>query len=217
LRGLARARRVRLPLEALDGTTVAGLELSVREDDEAASPHPVAIDAAREGATWELFQGQTNPGTAWRHPWLEVRFSPWIAGDRDGEALPMADQEAVFEHLGEALLPGSYVMLSCDGHPDSLRALTVDVPPPCTALGLLLWRAGARWYKVWYYPEGWREGHEKVQGNLPTDGDHRATRTRERLEEVDAFLGSELADEHPACAERARRLLEEHAEQAPDA
>lgn len=209
--------RVRLPLEDLDGTTAAGMRFSVEEDDEASSPHPVRIEATREGTTWTLFEGQTNPGTKWRHPWLEVRYAPWVGGDADGVALSMDEQVELFEHLGQALLPGSYVMLSCDGHPASLRALTVDVPPPCTALGYLLWNAGARWYKVWYYPEGWREGHEKVQGNLPMDDEHRATRTRERLEEVAAFLDTGLAEEHPACAERARELLDAHAEHAPEA
>lgn len=202
---------MRLPLDKLDGTEVAGLELGVVEDDEQSSPHPVEITAKREGDRWTLFEGQTNPGTAWRHPWLEVRYFPWIGGE-DGEALALDDQIALFEHVGQVLVPGSYVMLSCDGHPDSLRALSVDVPPACTALGYLLWRAGARWYKVWYFPEGWREGHEKVQGNVPADDEHEAERTRERLDEIEAFLGTELAEEYPACAERGRELLDEHGE-----
>jgi len=199
---------VRLPLDELDGANVDGLELSVRERARETSPHPVAIDATLSAETWELFEGQTNPGTAWRHPWLEVRYTPWIGGD--GRVLDADTQMALFEALGEVLVPGAYVMLSCDGHPHSLRALTVDVPPPCTALGYLLWRAGARWYKVWYYPEGWREGHEKVQGNLPTGEDHEAERTGERLEEIRAFLDSPMAEEYEACARRGRELMDEH-------
>lgn len=202
---------VRLPLERLDGRRIAGLVLSVEEREGERSPHPVSVTAKpEEGPSWPILHGRTNPGTSWRHPWLEARFVPWLGGDPEGEGLAMGDQEAFFEALGEALLPGAYVMLSCDGHPASLRALTVDVPPACTALGFLLWRAGARWFKVWYYPEGWREGNEKVQGNLPVGEEHEATRTRERLAEVDAFLGSDLADAYPACAKRGERLLSEH-------
>lgn len=202
---------MRLPLDKLDGAEVAGLQLAVTEDAEASSPHPVRVDATREGSTWTLFEGQTNPGTAWRHPWLEIRYYPWIGGE-DGEPLPADEQIDLFERLGGVLVPGAYVMLSCDGHPASLRALSVDVPPPCTALGYLLWRAGARWYKVWYFPEGWREGHEKVQGNLPAGEDHERERTRERLDDIEAFLGTELAEAYPECAERGRRLLDEHGE-----
>lgn len=220
---------MRLPLERLDGIEVDGIALSVEEHADERSPHPVLVHAEVDERSWVLFEGRTNPGTAWRHPWLEVRYSPWIGGAPDARStpstdaddaaedatadrqpLPMDTQEALFEALGDALVPAAYVMLSCDGHPASLRALSIDVPPACTALGYLLWRAGARWYKVWYYPEGWREGHEKVQGNLPADEEHAAERTSERLEEIEAFLGTELAKEHPACAERGRRLLAEH-------
>lgn len=202
---------MRLPLENLDGVTVAGLSLSLEEHDEESSPHPATIHASHEDQTWPLFEGQTNPGTNWRHPWLEIRYNPWIGGNPEDQPLDFDDQETLFEALGQALLPGSYVMLSCDGHPDSLRALSVDVPPPCTALGFLLWRAGARWYKVWYYPEGWREGNEKVQGNLPTDDEHEATRTEERLDEIRAFLESDMANEYPECAQRGKQLTSEHA------
>lgn len=200
---------MRLPLDKLDGIDVAGLQLTVAEDDEAPSPHPVRIDADRGGTRWTLFEGQTNPGTAWRHPWLEIRYSPRIGGE-DGEPLAWDDQLDLFEQVGEVLVPGAYVMLSCDGHPDSLRALSVDVPPVCTALGYLLWHAGARWYKVWYFPEGWREGHEKVQGNVPADAEHEAKRTSERLAEIEAFLGTDLAASYPECAERGEALLAEH-------
>lgn len=201
---------MRLPLEALDGATIGDLRLEVDERDEERSPHPVTIHAQTDAARWPIFEGRTNPGTAWRHPWLEIRYRPWLDGDQEGQVLPEKTQVALFERLGDALVPGAYVMLSCDGHPSSLRALSVDVPPPCTALGWLLWHAGARWYKVWYYPEGWREGHEKVQGNLPVGDEHEAKRTEERLAEIEAFLGTELAETYPACAERGRRLLEQH-------
>ncbi len=201
---------MRLPLERLDGERVAGLVLRVDEQAAERSPHPVAITAKpSKGNAWMLFHGRTNPGTPWRHPWLETRFDPRIGGVGDGEALAWEDQVALFEALGGALVPGAYVMLSCDGHPDSLRALSVDVPPPCTALGFLLWKAGARWYKVWYYPEGWREGNEKVQGNLPVGDEHEAKRTHQRLEEIAAFLESSLAETFPACAQRGRQLLRE--------
>ncbi|PSG97838.1 hypothetical protein BRD56_03395 [Thermoplasmatales archaeon SW_10_69_26] len=203
---------MRLPLDKLDGVTVAGMDLSVEEESDESSPHPVRVEAHRAGARWRLFEGQTNPGTAWRHPWLEVRYRPWVGGETDGEALTWEEQIELFEELGTVLLPGSYVMVSCDGHPASLRALSVDVPPACTALGYLLWRAGARWYKVWYFPEGWREGHEKVQGNAPADDDHAVKRTRERLEEIEAFLGTELAEAYPECADRGRQLIAEHGE-----
>lgn len=184
-----------------------GLELAVELDTDGHRPFPVQVRAERKGAAWRVLEGRTNPAAAWRHPWLEVRFDPGPEGAR----LDEAEQVALFERLGrEVLGPGSYVMLSCDGHPESLAQLTADVPPACTWLGWLLWRAGARWYKWWYFPEGWREGNEKIQGNVPTDEDHAAKRTRQRLDELKAFLETGLAERFPDSAERAQRLLDAH-------
>lgn len=200
---------VELPLEKLDGAQVGPWRLSLEEDREAQDPHPVVVTATDGQREIVLLEGRTNPGTAWRHPWLEVRFSPRYPVDDEVEAWTEELQEELFASaLGSVLTPGSYVMLSCDGHRQSLSALTVGVPPPATWLGYLLWQAGARWYKIWYYPEGWREGHEKLQGNVPLDETHRAKAEADRLEELEAFLGSSLADDYPVCSQRAMDLLD---------
>ncbi len=198
-----------LPLDTLEGAEVGPWRLSVDEAREARSPHPVTVHAADGTREIVLLDGRTNPGTAWRHPWLEARFAPRY--ETDGEVVTWDDKlqlELFTRHLSSALVPGSYVMLSCDGHRDTLSALTVGVPPAATWLGYLLWQAGARWYKIWYYPEGWREGHEKLQGNLPLDDEHKAKATADRLAELEAFLASDLADDYPDCSQRAMDLLD---------
>ncbi|MDX1611758.1 MAG: DUF1122 family protein [Candidatus Thermoplasmatota archaeon] len=192
-----------LPLENIEKKRLGDWSFQVDVRREVERPHPVTIvaDHPDHGAGHIILQGRTNPGTAWRHPWLEARY------------LPPFEDEATEERfwsdvLPQGLVPGSYLMISCDGHPGSLSALTVDVPPQTTRIGYLLWLSGARWYKVWYYPEGWREGHEKLQGNLPMDEAHRARATADRLEELPAFLEGELAERFPRCAARARELLD---------
>lgn len=198
-----------LPLDTLDGAEVGPWRLSVDEDRDAQDPHPVTVHASDGTHEIIVLQGRTNPGTAWRHPWLEVRFSPRYTAD---DGVHVWDEKLQIELFGavlpSALVPGAYIMLSCDGHRDSLSALTVGVPPPATWLGYLLWQAGARWYKNWYYPEGWREGHEKLQGNLPPHDEHKANAEADRLEELEAFLASGLADDYPACSQRAMDLLD---------
>lgn len=200
---------VQLPLENLDGAEVGPWTLTVEEDHEAQDPHPVTVHASGPAEKIVLLEGRTNPGTSWRHPWLELRFSPTFPGDDAAEVWEEALQVELFERwIRAALVPGSYVMLSCDGHKETLSALTVGVPPPATWLGYLLWQAGARWYKIWYYPEGWREGHEKLQGNVPMDEEHRAKAEADRLEEIETFLSSDLADDYPSCSQRAMDILD---------
>lgn len=187
-----------LPLHRLDGAEVADHTLSVTVDL-SNRPHPVTVTAAGTSERWPVLEGRTNPGTPWRWPWFEARFRP---GPLDDEG-----QNALFDALGGVLTPGAYVMLSCDGFTEDNWALTIGIPPPATRLGELLWRAGARWYKVWYYPEGWREGHEKLQGNTPPNDGHRARAEAAIRDELTAFLEGALAGEHPGCRARAARLL----------
>lgn len=60
------------------------------------------------------------------------------------------------------------------GPGETERALRRKVPPAATPLGLALLGAGCRWLKDYYYAEGGREGHAKLQGELPLDDAGRA-------------------------------------------
>lgn len=199
-----------LALDKLDGTTVGPYTLD-HTLERSRRPHPVAITATDGAVSWPILEGRTNPGTPWRWPWLEVRFEPRVPATSDGRnsrELSIEAQDALFAHLADALTPGAYVMLSCDGFTETNWELTIDVPPAATRLGELLWIAGARWYKVWYYPEGWREGHEKLQGNTPPNERHRERAEAERRAELEAWLDSGSSAGFPACRARAERLLD---------
>jgi len=69
-------------------------------------------------------------------------------------------------------------------------------------------RAGFRWFKDWYYPEGGREGGTKLQGTLPLDDERRARAEEQLRRELRAFLKrSEARDEDRARAEEALNIL----------
>jgi hypothetical protein len=68
------------------------------------------------------------------------------------------------------------------------RALRRKVPPPATPVGLAMLRAGCRWFKDWYYPEGGREGGTKLQATLPLDDDRRPASEERLLQELREFL-----------------------------
>jgi hypothetical protein len=91
------------------------------------------------------------------------------------------------------------------GGDDTERALRRRVPPAATPLGLALLRAGCRWLKDWYFAEGGREGHTKLQGELPPDAAHRSRAERRLCAELEAFVAD--AGTLPIDHRRAREAL----------
>jgi hypothetical protein len=113
----------------------------------------------------------------------------------------------VLPEIAAALDPGSSLMVAYEGD-ETEAALRRRVPPAATPLGLAMLRAGFRWFKDWYYPEGGREGGTKLQGTLPLDDERRARAEEELRQELRAFLKrSDARDEDRARAEAALKIL----------
>jgi hypothetical protein len=103
--------------------------------------------------------------------------------------------------------PGGSIMVAYE-RDETERALRRKVPPPATPLGLAMLRAGVRWFKDWYYPEGGREGGTKLQGTLPLDHDRRRDSEGRLVAELRAFLARErIRDADRSRAEEALALL----------
>lgn len=137
----------------------------------------------------------------------------WFHGRHAHGIRPWADlvvhDVGVIPALCEALGPGGSLMVAYEADATE-RALKRRVPPAATPLGLELLRAGCRWFKDWYYPEGGREGGTKLQGTVPLDSDHRRRRSAERIDELRAFLDrSDVRDPDRARALEALEILEE--------
>lgn len=150
----------------------------------------VAGADGRRAARGLWFRGRPSHGI---HPWADL----------------VVEDPKVIEAVARALGPGGSIMVAYEADPTE-RALKRKVPPPATPLGLYLLRAGCRWFKDWYYPEGGREGGTKLQGTLPLDDDHR-TRAAEKLRaELHEFLERDgIAEEDRARAGEALEILEE--------
>ena len=117
----------------------------------------------------------------------------WFGGRLSAGVRPWADlvvtDLSVIPDVAAALAPGASLMIAYEGD-ETERALRRKVPPAATELGLAMLRAGCRWFKDWYYPEGGREGGTKLQGTLPLD-DVRRLSSEERLRaELQEFLDS---------------------------
>src|SRR5207244_12846309 len=110
----------------------------------------------------------------------------------------------VLPEIAAALDPGSSLMVAYEGD-ETEAALRRRVPPAATPLGLAMLRAGCRWFKDWYFPEGGREGGTKLQCTLPLDDDRRARAEDELRKEIRALL--ERSDVRAQARARAEEAL----------
>jgi hypothetical protein len=117
----------------------------------------------------------------------------WFQGSREDGVRSWVDlhdaDPRLLAPVARALGPGGAIMVAY-GHGETERALRRKVPPAATPLGLALLGAGCRWLKDWYFAEGGREGHAKLQGELPLDDGHRRRAERALREELEGFLAS---------------------------
>lgn len=128
-------------------------------------------------------------------PWIEFRYEPHAVfsdgGEVDLEEAGLSD--AVFSLLGSLIPPGGSLMVvyGAESHPFSAeteRGLKRKFPPHATPVGYRLWRAGFRWYKDWYFPEGWLEGAMKLQATRPLDENVRLLREAQAKKELEEFI-----------------------------
>ncbi|MDY6768912.1 MAG: DUF1122 family protein [Candidatus Nanohaloarchaea archaeon] len=150
----------------------------------------------RDGDT--VGTGTHFTGTGTIPPWIELHLDTGV------DPFNTRHRE-LFDALTAALAPGGHVMVHYLGT-DTSEALTADVPPPATPLGFLLWNAGCRWFKDWYFTEGWMEGSQKLQGNLPVDETTRQEREAETRQELQDFVDS--ATDFEQCKKLADEVLD---------
>ena len=57
-----------------------------------------------------------------------------------------------------------------------------------TRLGYQLYKRGFTWFKVWYYPEGFYEGGQKIQAEKPVSRERMLQHVKQHLEEIREFM-----------------------------
>lgn len=128
-------------------------------------------------------------------PWMEFRYDPLASfpagGELDLEVAGLSGE--LLELLGSLVPPGGSLMVIYGAEPHPLaretdNGLKRDFPPMVTPLGHYLWKAGFRWFKDWYFPEGWLEGAMKLQATRPLDENTRARREAEAKRALEEFI-----------------------------
>ncbi len=130
-----------------------------------------------------------------RFSWVEFRYRPLVRFSGNGtlDLVEAGLTETLFIHLRGLIGPGGafHVVYGAEPHQffkETSEGLKKGFPPPLTPLGYELWKCGFRWFKDWYFPEGWLEGSMKLQATLPLNAELAQERSKEMQEEVERFV-----------------------------
>ncbi len=167
------------------------------------------IVASREGGvTSEICRVLAFCGRGPYRPWVELysfeerlSLGPTII-ELKGSSLESALLDAAASSLG----PGEPLFIEYVWDGETLEDLTRGVHPAFTRLGWLLLERGFTWFKLWYYPEGFMEGGEKIQAEKPISDSRRRAHLEELASEAEKVLRNPFASE--ASKARARAFLE---------
>jgi hypothetical protein len=192
-----------IPLYELDGKRLGEHILHVGKVKKGAVAGVFSFSLLIEGKT--AVSGLYYIGSTWIKPWLEIEYTPI-------ETMEGLEEE-LFHILSELIIPpGGHLSVSYGEHKVTARALLSGVPPAATPLGYLLWRSGFRWFKDWYFAEGWKEGGMKLQGEKPLNEEREKKNTQKIINEVREFMsrsGYLEPEIENVCKELAAKVLEE--------
>ena len=167
------------------------------------------IVGLQEGA--EAFHAKVFCGRGVYRPWIEVHsISSEITIGNDRLAMKGSPIEKwLLDSLARSLGAGHPLYIEYYWDEETTRQLDRGVPPHLSRLGYELLIRGFTWFKVWYYPEGFAEGGQKLQAEKPLSEEHRIEHVREILEATREFLEkASRGDEYLLRARnRAREVL----------
>jgi hypothetical protein len=191
------------PLYALQGRRVGARTLQVTEVQPGAFAGVFSFRLQVLEQT--IVSGLFYEGGRYIKPWLEIEYSPISGDERD------PDGETLFQLLAELIPPGGHISVAYLDHEITARALISGVSAAATPIGYLLWRCGCRWYKDWYFAEGWKEGGIKLQGEKPLTEERARENTAKIVAELTEFLkkGGYVEPEiEGVCKALATKILE---------
>jgi hypothetical protein len=152
----------------------------------------------------------------YHRPWTElynVRESVNL-GNAEIGYVDSALEDALLGFFAKSLSGGGKLFVEYLHDEETAVGLKRGFPEAVTRLGYKMLRVGFTWFKDWYYPEGFREGGRKLQGEKPLDEENRSRQLRKIGREVEDFLQrtpeSEPADAYwERAGRRARGVLEQ--------
>ncbi len=119
----------------------------------------------------------------------------------------------LFSLLGDLIPPGGHLMVSYEGeqkiHADTVKSLSLGIPPVVTPLGYLLYKAGFQYIKDWYLAEGGFEGPRKLWGEKAPDDAWKLNYLERTSLQIDKFLQKTFSSSYKDLVEPARKRAKE--------
>ncbi|MCO6042124.1 DUF1122 family protein [Thermococcus alcaliphilus] len=117
-------------------------------------------------------------------------------------------EETLLELFASHLKPGEHIFVSYVEDLETKRALYFGAPAPTTRLGFKLFNLGFTWFKDWYFPEGFKEGGEKLQAEKPLNEEQRRVHLLNIRKELEEFLErGEIRDKYLLGALKRGQML----------
>ena len=133
-------------------------------------------------------------------------YRRWIEVYSVDPRLPSMVEDLLLDLASASLGGGERLFYEYSWDPVTVRELELGVHPALTRLGYKMLVRGFTWFKDWYFPEGFMEGSQKLQGEKPVD----SGACRRHLGEIAveaARLAARPPEGAPWAAWRARGLL----------
>jgi len=147
-------------------------------------------------------------------PWVEL-FNIHNRLDIGGDTqfyLDSTYEKEIISYFSNFLDPAGRIFIEYYKDAETMYGLQSGFPPAATRLGFILFENGFTWFKDWYFPEGFMEGGQKLQGEKTSDMESRGRQLKQILNEIKAFLEkTDFSGEHDHyemnMVERAKKIL----------
>jgi len=97
-------------------------------------------------------------------------------------------EEKLLSLFSQRINPSGKIFVEYYRDVETRKQLTAGFPIPVTRLGYMLYQKGFTWFKDWYFPEGFMEGEQKLQGEKPSDEASRERHVKDIEHEVGLFV-----------------------------
>lgn len=152
-------------------------------------------------------------------PWMDLEYSEDLTfsslkDPRNRFSLSSAHlDKKLFKYLGDAIPPGGHLMVSYEGdqriHSDTIKSLSIGIPPSSTPLGYLIFLAGFQYIKDWYLSEGGFEGPRKLWGEKAPDKAWLQIFNEKTIEQIMQFFKKRAVSTHKELEKLARQRAKE--------
>ncbi len=152
-------------------------------------------------------------------PWMDLDYNDAVQfqdSQSSKEKYSLSKSKSgfkLFSLLGNLIPPGGHLMVSYEGeqkiHADTVKSLSLSIPPAVTPLGYLLFKGGFQYIKDWYLAEGGFEGPRKLWGEKAPDDTWRLNYLERTALQIDKFLKKKFSSSYGDLVEPARKRAEE--------